>query len=139
MARTYGFGVGKQRARTYEFDVGDVERTFGDPQWDQLRLLAPIDLLSIDYIRRYLQDFERPPESPQFTPRGLRVSLFAKRVGSFMIAWTFCIQNREGGLYAVCIRVVGEIRSGDIKNHDFRGATSGRVFNVSVDRWGLLT
>jgi hypothetical protein len=112
----------------------DPERTMVIPQWNEMTLISPIDLRSIKTISRYLPRLEKPPDSPQLTARGLRVTLFTKQVRDFLIAWTYCIQQRGGSPYAVCIRVLPTgIKTGSIQHH-LRGSTSGLVCYVTLDR-----
>jgi len=112
----------------------DPERTMEQPMWSQIHLHSPIDLVSTEGLKDYIPGLDKPPASPQLTGRGLRVTLLAKSVRSFMIAWTYCTQKRNGKLYAVCIRIVSVEAAMNTQNAYIRGATSGLVCYVSVDR-----
>lgn len=110
------------------------ERVMEKPSWGQLELHSPLDLMSKASLSRHLPALDKPPESPQLTGRGLRVTLFAKSISSYMIAWTYCTQERNNKLYAVCIRVVSVGAAKDTRQRYLKGATSGYVCYVLVDR-----
>lgn len=121
-------------ARRPPEEMEDPELQMEQPSWSQLDLHSPIDLVSTKTLSKYLPKLHKPPDSPQLTGRGLRVTLLAKRVDSYLIAWTYCTQVRSGKVYAVCIRVVPVDSASDTQNAYFRGNTNGLVCYVSEDR-----
>ncbi|KAF2660582.1 hypothetical protein K491DRAFT_688032 [Lophiostoma macrostomum CBS 122681] len=95
------------------------------PEWKGLQLHSPVDIISPSYSYLHLPPFEKPPDSPQLTVRGLRVTLFTKQVRDFLIAWTYCTQRRNRWLFAVCIRVDPVKPASDVGDlHDLRLPTA---------------
>ncbi|KAH8627826.1 hypothetical protein IG631_17594 [Alternaria alternata] len=115
-------------------EIKDPELQMEQPDWSQLDLHSPIDLISTKTLSKYVPKLRKPPDSPQLTGRGLRVTLLAKKVDSYIIAWTYCTQVRSGKVYAVCIRVVPDDPASDTQNAYFKGKTNGLVCYVSEDR-----
>jgi hypothetical protein len=60
------------------------------------------------------------------------MSLFAKVVGSDLISWTYCTQEWNGRMYAVCVRVIPMSPGKLLEAQHLRGAVSGEVYHVEV-------
>jgi hypothetical protein len=111
-----------------------ITENLNKPNWNELRLHSPLDLESTESFAFCLPPIEKEPQGPQFTSRGLRMSLFSKAVGPHLIAWTYCTQERNGSTYAVCVRVI-PINTGNLIERKYlRGVVTGEVCHVSVDR-----
>jgi hypothetical protein len=103
-------------------------------KWNELKLHSPLDLESTEFLASCLPPIEKEPQGPQFTSRGLKMSLFAKAVGPNLIAWTYCTQEKNGSTYALCVRVI-PTNTGDFTERKYlRGVVSGDVCYVAVNR-----
>ncbi|KAF2105852.1 hypothetical protein BDV96DRAFT_607868 [Lophiotrema nucula] len=113
----------------------DPESFLSFPEWNKMKSVSPIDMMLDKRFKRYLPPLETLPDSPQLTGRGLRVSLLTKTVSTFMgqwakpyiIAWTYCTQEKYGYICAVCIRVVLVNVFAHGTEKYLRGATSGQI------------
>ncbi|KAF2749229.1 hypothetical protein M011DRAFT_466346 [Sporormia fimetaria CBS 119925] len=126
------FGLASWR----EEHVGDeFEQSLQEPSWPAMQLHSPANIKSAE-LQSALPRFSKPPDSPQLTPRGMLVTLFAKNVRTFVIAWTYCTMEIKEEFYAVCIRVTKNtpFDSEHIQHDYFQGATSGKVCHVRVER-----
>ena len=90
--------------------------------------------MSTESLRHHLSPLDQVPEPPQVSSRGLRLSLYAKRVCSSLIAWTYCTQERNGQLYAVCLRVLSEGAVTEANRSYPRGTVRGDICYVKVNR-----
>lgn len=72
-------------ARGHRAEIEDPERTMEQPTWSQMKLHSPIDLISTEGLKEYVPGLDKLPTSPELTGRGLRVTLLAKSIRSFMI------------------------------------------------------
>jgi hypothetical protein len=104
------------------------------PDWPNLRMHSPV-ALSPNLIQ-HLPAFDKAPEGPQVTRRGLKMSLFAKKVRNFLVAWTYCTQEKDGQpgiIYAVCTQVTPNDLLDDTKRY-LRGVLTGDVCYVAINR-----
>jgi hypothetical protein len=112
----------------------DDDQMESRPNWKALKVHSPIDLMSTESLRHHLSPLDQVPEPPQVSSRGLRLSLYAKRVRSSLIAWTYCTQERNGQGYAVCLRVLSEGAVTEANRSYPRGTISGGICYVKVNR-----
>jgi hypothetical protein len=90
--------------------------------------------MSTKSLHHYLPPSDQVPEPPQMSSRGLRVSLYAKRVRSSLIAWTYCTKERNGQLYAVCLRLLSEGTVTEANRYFHKTTFSGDICYVKVNR-----
>jgi hypothetical protein len=131
-----------QKAASFQSRSGsspdDDDQMEGQPSWgaywEALKVHSPIDLMSIGSLRRYLSPLDQVPEAPQVSSRGLRLSLYAKRVRFSLIAWTYCTKERNGQLYAVCLRVLSDGTVTEANRSYHRSTFTGEICYVKVNR-----
>ena len=102
--------------------------------WEGLKVHSPNDLMSIDILRPHLPPLSQVPGLPQTSSRGLRVSLYTKRVNSSLISWTYCTQEKDGQFYAICIGVLYEGDFTEANRSYVKGTISGDIYYVKVNR-----
>lgn len=91
-------------------------------EWSGLKFHSPLDLASAATLAGHLPPIDKIPQRPQITVYGLRMSLFAKAVGSDLIAWTYYTQEKNGRMYAVCVRVIPMSPEKPAETQHLRGA-----------------
>jgi hypothetical protein len=106
------------------------------PNWEELKLHSPFDMTNYTTpFWMYDLPWKAIPEPPYVTSRGYRVNLLSKTVSKSLISWTYSTQMKEGGSYAVCIRIVGYYGpspSSDLSH--FQGKLTGEICYIKVER-----